>query len=51
MPDQYEYPYPSYGDIVAYEDIGVQKNEEFVYDEDYGLALVYSSNDFERLAQ
>jgi len=34
--------------VVPYEDIGVQQNEEFVFDEKYGLALNYTSNDNER---
>jgi len=33
---------------IPYEDIGVQQSEEFVYDEQYGLALNYTSKDSER---
>ena len=51
MPDPYEPPYPSYGDVIPYEDIGVQQNEEFVYDEQYGLALNYTSKDHERYCE
>ena len=47
MPDPYDY-LVSPGDVIPHQDIGVQQNEDFVYDEEYGLALIYTSKDNER---